>query len=751
MKDYGQMTTLDRASVVDDNFVKRVSEEALPTPELGFYEIPVPKRQLISWFDSQIKSRILDIVARRLKEKGQSFYTIGSSGHEGNAILGDIFGPKDMAFLHYRSGAFYIERAKKDPETDGVEDILLSLVASRDDKISRGRHKVFGSVPLNIPPQTSTIASHLPKALGTAVSLTRAKELGVKSYLHHDSVVLCSFGDASLNHAAAQTTLNACSWISKSSYPLPIVFVCEDNGIGISVPTPKNWVRESVQDRLGINYIEADGLDVMDVYQKAMKANYIAREKRQAVFLHLSCIRLLGHAGSDIETHYLSPTAIRENEANDPLLYTAHILMHHKIMSKEKIIALYLNTKKAIEEKAIEISNKEKLSSRDAVMASLLPRDENKASFLPLSEEKREAIFGQKYNQLSLKRTLQQHINFALTDIMAQYPQVVLFGEDVAKKGGVYRVTADLQKTFGARRVFDTLLDETTILGTAIGFAHNGFIPIPEIQFLAYLHNAVDQLRGEAATLSFFSDGQFQNPMVIRIASLAYQKGFGGHFHNDNAFAFLREIPGIIIACPSNGPDAAKMLRESIKLAYKDGRVVVFLEPIALYMTKDLHEEKDEAWLFPYPDPKDTLSIGEVGVYGHGQTVILSYGNGYYLSRQAHKILKEQHQMDVKVVDLRWLSPLPVKAIVDHIHEATHVLIVDESRCTGSVSEAIITSIVESLKTMPKMARLTGDDTFIPLGNAWQYVLPSRDGIVSKVLEMHMKESVSSDCQSPKT
>ena len=141
------------------------------------------------------------------------------------------------------------------------------------------------------------------------------------------------------------------------------------------------------------------------------------------------------------------------------------------------------------------------------------------------------------------------------------------------------------------RRVFDTILDETTILGTAIGLAHNGFIPVPEIQFLAYLHNAEDQLRGEASTLSFFSSGQYQNPMVIRIASLAYQKGFGGHFHNDNSIAVLRDLPGVIVACPSNGPDAAKMLRTCMRLAYEEGRVVVFLEPIALYMTKDLHSQ----------------------------------------------------------------------------------------------------------------------------------------------------------------
>ncbi|GIS72487.1 MAG: hypothetical protein CM1200mP10_20640 [Candidatus Neomarinimicrobiota bacterium] len=108
-------------------------------------------------------------------------------------------------------------------------------------------------------------------------------------------------------------------------------------------------------------------------------------------------------------------------------------------------------------------------------------------------------------------------LNYGLSDIMLRYPNTLVFGEDVAQKGGVYHVTADLHSQFGMRRVFNSPLDETSIIGSAIGFAHNGFVPIPEIQFLAYFHNAEDQLRGEASTLAFFSEGQFMNPMVLRV------------------------------------------------------------------------------------------------------------------------------------------------------------------------------------------------------------------------------------------
>src|SRR6185503_5332148 len=129
-------------------------------------------------------------------------------------------------------------------------------------------------------------------------------------------------------------------------------------------------------------------------------------------------------------------------------------------------------------------------------------------------------------------------------------------------------------------RVFNTLLDEQSILGLAIGAGQLGLLPVPEIQYLAYLHNAEDQLRGEASSLSFFSQGQFKNPMVVRIAGYAYQKGFGGHFHNDNSIAALRDIPGLIIASPARGDDAAGMLRTCVAAARTSGAVAVFLEPI---------------------------------------------------------------------------------------------------------------------------------------------------------------------------
>ncbi len=325
-------------------------------------------------------------------------------------------------------------------------------------------------------------------------------------------------------------------------------------------------------------------------------------------------------------------------------------------------------------------------------------------------------------------------INWALTDLMLDHPEIVLAGEDIGPKGGVYGVTQRLHARFGPGRVINTLLDEQSILGLAIGMAHNGFIPIPEIQFLAYLHNAEDQLRGEAATLSFFSDGQFANPMVLRIAGLGYQKGFGGHFHNDNSLAVLRDIPGIVIGVPSNGADAAAMLREAVRLAREEQRIVVMVEPIALYMTRDLHAEKDGLWSFAYPEAGVRAPLGEVGIAGEGRDLaIVTYGNGAYLSHQAVKVLRDDHGIDARIVDLRWLAPLAEDAVLAAVEDCAAVLVVDECRVTGSQSEALLALFAERAGKIAR--RIAATDCFIPTGPAYAATLPSVTSIVAAALE----------------
>ena len=740
----------DRNQCVKENFIHFVKQFNLPelscqlTPEL----VGLNNEELIDLFETQVTSRHLDLHSRVMQKNGQSFYTIGSSGHEGNAAIAKAFKPTDMAFLHYRSGAFTLQRGKQVDGQTTVYDMLLSFAAAKEDPISGGRHKVLGSKALSIPPQTSTIASHIPKAMGAAFSIGLAERLHYQADMPNDSVIVCSFGDASSNHSTAQGAINSAAWAAYQSIPMPIVFVCEDNGIGISTSTPTGWIEANYKDRAGLVYLTCDGLNLLETYKVSLKAAKIAREKQMPVFLHVKLIRLLGHAGSDAEFVYRKQAQIEANEQNDPLLHSARILLENNILTADEIVDIYQNTAKRIEHIADEVVTKPRLESAEEVMESLTPPVLDEYVDL-VSEDKRAALFKHEKHNLSKHQHLAKMINWTLLDLMAQHDNVVMLGEDIARKGGVYNVTSKLVERFGKNRVLNTLLDEQSILGGAIGLAHNGFVPIPEIQFLAYVHNAEDQIRGEAATLSFFSKGQYTNPMVIRIAGLAYQKGFGGHFHNDNSFAVFRDIPGLIIACPSNGADAVELLRTSVKLAKEQQKVVVFLEPIALYMTKDLHQEGDGLWTFPYPAPDEhsqviTPANLSVSVSGKGTDLcILTYGNGYFLSRQAEKTLKEKG-INCRVVDLRWLAPLDEKGIIEQAKACDKVLIVDECRKTGSISEALLTLLVEQKASgnINDIQRLCAHDSFIPLGSAAYHVLPSKEDIVNLASDMCLKAAL---------
>jgi 2-oxoisovalerate dehydrogenase E1 component len=316
----------------------------------------------------------------------------------------------------------------------------------------------------------------------------------------------------------------------------------------------------------------------------------------------------------------------------------------------------------------------------------------------------------------------------------------MVFGEDVGRKGGVYYVTAGLQKRLGAARVIDTHLDETSILGLAQGAALAGLLPIPEVQYLAYVHNAVDQLRGEAASLQFFSAGQFSNPMVVRIASFAYQRGFGGHFHNDHSIGGLRDIPGLVLAAPARGDDAVRMFRACVAMARECGRVVCFLEPIALYHQKDLHDEGDGGWLSDYPPPGEGLFPGEVGLYPSASPpeeealLLVSYANGFRMSLQAQRILEAEHGLPVRVMDLRWLNPLPLEALRREATSASGVLVVDECRTTGGgIADAVIAHLAEAGYGRP-LRSVRAPDSFVPLGPAANEVLVQTGDIVEAAL-----------------
>ena len=740
---------VNRAEVCDQNFVEfvrnwsgnRAAQPAALSPQPSAPVLPgslCTVADFIELFHSQLVSRHLDLMARVLRVKNKVFYTIGSSGHEGNAMVARLTRHTDPAFLHYRSGAFMAERFRKLPGMDPIMDSALSFAASKDDPASGGRHKVWGSKPLWVLPQTSTIASHLPKALGTAVAIEQGKRIGHKLPIPDDSIAICSFGDASANHATAQTAFNTAQWTAYQKLPAPVLFVCEDNGIGISVKTPRDWISASFSGRRDLDYFTADGLDLAAGYEGVARAVFHCRTTRRPTFLHMRTTRIMGHAGTDFEIEWRSVEELMAVEATDPLLRSAAIALEAGIYTREQLLAKYEDIRKRCFAAAEEADRRPKLTDLAEVIAPLAPYHAGKVAAEAKRADyadKRLAVFGsaEKLPEKQPPRHLAIQINNALHDLFAKYPETLLFGEDVAQKGGVYTVTKGLHKAFKNARVFNTLLDETMILGLAQGFGNMGMLPVPEIQYLAYFHNACDQIRGEAASLQFFSNGQYRNPMVMRIASLGYQRGFGGHFHNDNSITALRDIPGLVVGCPSRGDDAATMLRTLLALAKVDGRVCAYLEPIALYMMKDLYEPSDGQWQFAYPPPDQAMALGEERVYSPEakDLVIFTFGNGVTMSLRAAREIEKAHGWKVRIVDLRWLVPLNDAAIARHAGECARILVVDEGRKSAGVGEGVITAVVEAGHGAKPLRRVVGVDTYTPLAGAALLVLPGDADIVA--------------------
>ncbi len=679
----------------------------------------------VSLLQSMLWTRHLDVAAHELRHAGHGHYTICNAGHESNAVLGHLTGTSDPALVHYRSTAFQLQRAREAKRPNPVLDIALSLVASSDDPTSGGRHKVLGMNELGIVPSTSTIASHLPRAVGLAFAIERRGRLGLPQAFEPDAIAIASFGDASANHSTALGAFNAASWVTHQRLKLPLLLVCEDNGLGISTRTPTGWIETSLSRLPHLEYFSACGWEIDEFYSAACEAVTHCRSTRRPAVLHVRCERLLGHAGSDVDTVYRTRDELELALDRDPVTNLAQRLIRSAVMASEDVLAMDRESQQTVASAAATATERPKLQTR-AQVAEALTRD--------VGAEVIDAARALTSAGAAEPATLAQGINGALAEALERYPEALIFGQDVAKKGGVYGLTKGLLSQAGPARVFNTLLDEQTILGLALGTATLGLLPVPEIQYLAYVHNALDQLRGEAATMSYFSNAAYDNPMLIRIAGFAYQKGFGGHFHNDNSVSALRDIPGISIFVPARADDAAQLYRLAFSLARVGRRVVVSIEPIALYHTRDLHDAGDEAWL--------SVADATVAEFGRARVyfptapdlTIATYGNGVRMSLRAARHLRDAG-IRARVVDLRWLKPLPFDDILSNAQDTGRLLFVDECRRTGSVSEEVLARVAERVDSV-RLARVTADDCFVPLGDAAQLVLVSETEIVDAATKL---------------
>ncbi|MFG1741051.1 transketolase C-terminal domain-containing protein [Micromonospora chalcea] len=619
--------------------------------------------------------------------------------------------------------------APDDAFAAAARDVLRGIVASVEEPAAGGRQKLFGRADLAVVPTAANAGSHLPRAVGLGLALERLRrgarpadgEPEVAAW-PADAVVVCSFGDASVNHATVTAALNTAGWYDHTGLRIPVLFVCEDSG-----GSADGWVATTLRSRPGIRYFAADGTDVAESYRVAAEAAAWVRRHRRPAVLHLGAVRLMGQGDA----------------ARDPLLATARLLVTSGYAGGEELLSRYDERGWQLRRIAEEALDEPKLASAVDVVRELAPRRPVRVARAVAEAAERAAgpgagaraeAFGGKPPELTGPLTLAQSINAALADGMLDHPRMAVFGRDVAAGGGAHGVTEGLRDRFGAARVFDTPRDETSILGLGLGAGLAGMLPVPEIQYLAYLHSAEDQLRGEAATMRFFSRGAFRNPMVVRVAALAGEDGLGGHARNDNSVAVLRDVPGLVVAVPARPDDAAPMLRTCLAAARVDGSVCVFLEPAALYDARDLYADGDGEWTAEYAEPgawaDRHVPIGRARVYGIGSAedlTIITFGSGVRMSLRAAATLAAEG-VGSRVVDLRWLAPLPVADIIREASATGRVLVVDETRRSGGVGEGVVSALVDT-GYVGAARRVAGLDSFVPLGPAARQVLVSEEAI----------------------
>ncbi len=316
-----------------------------------------------------------------------------------------------------------------------------------------------------------------------------------------------------------------------------------------------------------------------------------------------------------------------------------------------------------------------------------------------------------------MQMTMIEALNKALTQELERDERVVVFGQDIGVNGGVFRVTEHLQKKFGERRVFDTPLAESAIIGSAIGMSVYGLRPIAEIQFAGFLFLCMSQLVTQAARMRFRSAGAFTCPMVVRAP-------YGGgvrtpELHSDSLEGVFLQTPGLKVVIPSNPRDAKGLLASAVA----DPDPVLFLENIKLY--RSFRQETPEEYY--------TIPLGKANVVQEGTDVSLfAYGAMVPVALEAAKQVQQENGTSVEVIDLRTVWPLDEEAIVNSVTKTGRAVVVHEAPRAGGVG-AEVTAIINDhclYSLLAPVGRVTGYDTPFPVPGVEDYYVPN----VPKVL-----------------
>lgn len=664
------------------------------------------KATLKQWYMLLTLGRQIDERAPNyLKQALGWSYHAPYAGHDGIQLaIGQVFTlGEDHLFPYYRDMLTAVSAGLT------AEEVILNGISRATDLASGGRHMSnhFAKPEWNIHNVSSCTGNHTLHAAGVARAMKRYK---------HTGVAISSQGESSVSEGYCYEAINGAS-----TEKLPVIFVFQDNGYGISVPKRDQTANERVADNFSgfanLRIIHCDGKDIFDSMNAMAEARKHAIEKSEPVIVHADCVRIHSHSNSDKHELYRDDKERADAAAQDPLKKFRELLVQNKLMTKKELDEMDAEAKATI------------MQAHAAAMKAPHPTPESIFDFVIPPAYNASKYPDGTHTQTGEGTKFIDAINGTLKAEFRHNPDTFIWGQDMANKdkGGIFNVSKGMQQEFGIERVFNGPIAEDYIMGTANGFTRFNKkirVVVEGAEFADYFWPAMEQMV-ETSHDYWRSNGAFSPNITVRLASGGYIGG--GLYHSQNIEASLAPLPGIRIVSPAFADDAAGLLRTAMR---SEG-VTVYLEPKSLYNSKQAMAVVPEDFEVPF---------GKCRVRREGTDLtVLTYGNTVHHCLEAAELIAKEDGSSIEVVDLRSISPLDEEGILKSVAKTHRCLVVHEDKVFAGFGGELVALINEkAFEQLDAPVRRVGSE-FTPVGFnriLEKAVLPNTEKVVKGMREL---------------